>query len=99
MKLLPPSFTKKTTALSRKRAADPMRDWFILLAFTGVLLAASVAWNLWLFSRVTNGKQVGNATTTPAVDIRLSQVKALFAERAQEREKYMHEYQFVDPSR
>ncbi len=99
MKLLPSSLTKRATALSRTRAADPARDWFVLLALTGILLAASVAWNLWLFSRATNGEQVGHATTTPAVEIQLSQVKALFADRAQEREKYVSGYGFVDPSR
>ena len=76
----------------------PVRDWLVLLAFCLLLLLVSVGWNLWLFSEVTQGKQIGTATSTPAVEIKLDQVQTLFGERAQERARYENEYRFVDPS-
>jgi hypothetical protein len=77
----------------------PVRDWLVLLSLFTILLFVSVGWNLWLFSQVTSGNQIGTATSTPAIEIQLGQVKGLFEERAVERTRYTTEYRFVDPSR
>ena len=78
----------------------PQRDWLVLLSITGVLLAISVAWNLWLFARVTNGEQIGDQQAQTQVHgAKLDAMNALFERRAQEEGRYLNEYRFVDPSR
>lgn len=76
----------------------PGRDWLVLLGIFAVMLGGSLAWNLWLFSQVTQGQKIGMVTATPPVEIRLNQVKTLFGQRAQEQGRYIGEYRFVDPS-
>ena len=76
----------------------PARDWLVLLGIFALILGGSLAWNLWLFSQVTQGEKIGTATSTPPVEIRLNQVRTLFSDRAAERDRYIGEYRFVDPS-
>lgn len=77
----------------------PQRDWFILLSLFIVLLLASLLWNLWLFSKVTNGQAIGAATSTPAApSVNLDTVKNVFETRAAERAGFQGSYHFVDPS-
>ena len=80
----------------------PMRDWFILLSVTSVLLIAGVVWNIFLFNHFQNVQ-----TTTTSVKVTAQQgigdsitkVQALFQQRAAEEVNYQQNYHFVDPSR
>jgi hypothetical protein len=77
----------------------PGRDWFVLLSVFFACLLCSFAWNLWLFSKVTNGQAIGSAvsaTSTPTLN--LNSVNALFDARSAERARYQSQYHFVDPS-
>jgi hypothetical protein len=69
----------------------------LLVAFS-VLLLCSLAWNLWLFSRVTNGEKIGSEQVASQPEIQLGEVKTLFESRAAEQTRYIQEYRFVDPS-
>jgi len=95
---LPSSFSTVSKRLRYGASLRPMRDWFVLLAFFVLFLLISLAWNLWLFSQVTQGQQIGTATSTPDTQIPLESVTTLFDARAQERTHYQHDYRFVDPS-
>jgi len=95
---IPPLFSAASKHLRYGSSIRPARDWFVLLAFFALFLLASLAWNLWLFSQVTKGQAIGNATSTPATQIPLDTVKSLFSDRAQERSHYQSDYRFVDPS-
>lgn len=77
---------------------QPSRDWLVLLVLFLVGLAICVIYSLLTFSKVIQGQQVGNATTTVPAQIQLNQVDALFHDRAAARERYNSEYRFVDPS-
>jgi len=77
----------------------PYRDWFVLLSVFFICLLCSFVWNIWLFSKVTNGQAIGNAPTTPALQAaNLDSVRALFDARSAERVRYQSQYHFVDPS-
>jgi hypothetical protein len=100
MKLSLKSVSGKMHVFSYGEKLRPQRDWFVLLVVAGVLLAISVAWNLWLFSRVTNGELIGDQQAqTPVHGAKLDAMNALFERRAQEETRYLNEYRFVDPSR
>lgn len=80
---------------------QPERDWSVLLSIAAVLFLVSVAWNTWLFLRVTEGHPIGaEAVQVPTVNTAsLESVRAVFKERAEEEEGYRSVYRFVDPSR
>lgn len=80
------------------RRLRPERDWLVLLGIFTFVLILSVVWNLAIFSRVTQGQQIGNETVSQPVQIKLDQVRTLFNQRADERQRYVGEYRFVDPS-
>lgn len=79
----------------------PARDWFVLLGIAAVLVGLSVGWNALIFMRVEAGETLGDPVAqAPKADTgSLESVKALFAERANERERYRTTYRFVDPAR
>ncbi|KND51179.1 MAG: hypothetical protein ABA06_02605 [Parcubacteria bacterium C7867-001] len=92
----------KLSSFSYGEYIHPLRDWFVLLIVSAVLLVASVGWNVWLFYRVLNGESLGSATasTTPLFDTAsLSAAQTVFDARAVEEERYKKEYRFIDPSR
>jgi hypothetical protein len=94
----PSSFSTISKRLHYGAHLRPVRDWFVLLIIFVLFLLVSLAWNLWLFSQVTQGQQIGTASSTPDTQIPLDSVTTLFDSRAQERAHYQHDYRFVDPS-
>lgn len=78
---------------------SPVRDWFILVSVSALILAGSILFNLWLFAKITAGEAIGTATSTPTPIITpISTVQTLFDNRAEVREKYIREFRPVDPS-
>lgn len=78
----------------------PARDWFYLLCAATVLVAVSIAWNVWLLRSVQQGGTIGNETAPEAFDASsIESVRAVFEARKDEEWKYRQEYRFVDPSR
>lgn len=99
MKNLAPLFKKLTRFFNYGERINPTRDWFLLLGVTGIVLCVSVAWNIWLFSRVTSGEAIGTATSTPTVsNVKLDSIQTLFSSRSAERARYTSTYRLVDPS-
>lgn len=91
--------TKSLKGISYGKALRPSRDWLLLLGLVFICLLASVGWNLWTFTNVTEGGSVG--APAPAQDANASavdSVSALFEERALEEARYRSDYRFVDPS-
>ncbi|MES2994465.1 MAG: hypothetical protein V4681_00270 [Patescibacteria group bacterium] len=86
---------------ARNGRRRPIRDWFSLLTIAFIVLLASVAWNVWMFMRVTSGQLVGDAVIeAQAPDVSaLEAVQGIFASRAAEEARYRSEYHFVDPSK
>lgn len=79
---------------------NPRRDWLTLLGIAFVLLAVSIAWNLWLFHTATQDRPIGSGTSIEdAKPLDLDPVRSLFTERAAERARYIDSYGFTDPSR
>jgi hypothetical protein len=91
--------TSLKNLLSYGSRLRPDRDWLVLLVLFTIALAASVVWNLSVFSRITKGQQVGTATVAQPVQLQLGTVTTLFTQRADERARYLSEYRFIDPSR
>ena len=78
----------------------PDRDWLVLLGTWLLLFLVSIGYNVWLFSRVTNGESLDpNATSFEAKPVDVSSMTATFNARAAEQERYLSEYRFVDPAR
>jgi hypothetical protein len=99
MKNLKPNFRMLKRIFKYGDRINPTRDWFLLLGVTGIVLCISVAWNIWLFSRVTAGEAIGTATSTPAsTNLQLDSIQSLFSTRSAERARYTSTYRFVDPS-
>lgn len=89
----------KTGVRSSDRV-DPTRDWLLLIATGFVLLCASLAFNLWLFTTALSTKQTdGMGTSTPALAPSYDAATEAFMQRAEEENRYRSEYRFVDPSR
>lgn len=83
--------------------ADPIRDWFVLITVSGILLIAIVAWNIWAFSTVANGGTLGASGTQSAQSsfdtTSLNAVRTTFQNRATEAAKYeTGVYRYADPS-
>jgi hypothetical protein len=77
---------------------NPARDWLVLVSISAVLLLMSLAWNAWLFNRVTNGAAIGTATSTPTLNpAAIDSVNELFQKRATIETEYKNAH-FVDPS-
>jgi hypothetical protein len=100
-----PPFLQKYQKLLRSThegvAANPTRDWLLLLALVFASLAASIAWNVWFLSEVLSGGE-GQAARTQVQSTdtsALEQARAVFEARALEETRYRSEYHFVDPSR
>lgn len=89
---------KKLNVLRYGEHPRPSRDWLVLLCVCCVLLAGSILVNLWYFAKVTGGENIGTETTPNASFIQLEPVTALFEKRNAERDRYLSEYRFVDPS-
>jgi hypothetical protein len=99
MKNLNSLFGKLRHGFSYGDRIRPARDWFVLLTITGIILCISIAWNIWLLSRVTSGEAIGTATSTPpAASFNVDSVQTMFEARAAERGRYVSTYHFVDPS-
>ena len=92
------SVLKKTFAYGDR--LRPTRDWFVLLAAAGVLLLASMAWNVFLFNELQNGKALGTTSAQVSKPSTPSVVHAqdIFKQRASEEGNYQTLYHFVDPS-
>lgn len=97
------SLTSQVRALKLPQYGEsirPVRDWFVLLAIALTILVLSLGYHMWLFIRVLQGEQIGEAQTTNPYDLSaLEQVDAVFSERAAEEARYKNDYRFVDPSR
>lgn len=76
----------------------PERDWLVLVSISAILLLGSLAWNAWLFLRVTNGDAIGTATAPQSLNpASIDSVNALFQQRANIETEYKNAH-FVDPS-
>jgi hypothetical protein len=101
---LPPSLIKLLKKLPLKKGdnrSHPSRDWLVLLSVFLLLLAVSIAWNIWFFASVLEGEDVvapGNGEGT-VEESSLQRANAMFEARALEEVRYRSEYRFVDPSR
>lgn len=94
------NLTNLTKSLTYGDRPRPLRDWFVLLAVTLVLLLASVGWNLWTFDRVTDGEPLGETAEISQINTEsVDRASALFERRELEADRYLREYRFVDPSR
>jgi hypothetical protein len=78
----------------------PTRDWLLVLGSAGVLFFVGIAWHLWIFSSLVNGKTLGvpPASVAPATESSTAGVQTIFQKRATESNHYQNDYHFVDPS-
>ena len=77
---------------------NPTRDWLVLISVVAVLLLASLAWNVWLFARVTSGAAIGSeSVSAPLNSASSASVTELFKKRAEIETEYKNT-RFVDPS-
>ncbi|HEV7121751.1 MAG TPA: hypothetical protein VGN56_02920 [Candidatus Paceibacterota bacterium] len=98
MKLTLPKFGGSSKSLQYGERLNPARDWAILVSIAALLLLASIAWNIWLFYRVTSGDAIGAATVSPSLSpASTGSVDALFQKRADTETEYKNAH-FVDPS-
>lgn len=78
----------------------PARDWFYILLAATILIALSIAWNIWLLRSVEGGGTIGDETVEVESfdESPIESVRALFKAREEEQLRYRQEYRFVDPS-
>jgi hypothetical protein len=79
----------------------PMRDWFLVLGISCVVLLLSVAWNIFLFHQLESAKSAAvqqEAATQPGLGDAVVQIQSIFQDRATEEGNYGKLYHFVDPS-
>lgn len=100
MKKLPQQLASLKKIFAYGNRIRPSRDWFVLLLCAGLLLVASVAWSLWLFMALANGKTLGPAPIAkePQTQGSVNAVQTIFQARATEEGHYQGDYHFVDPS-
>ncbi|HVW71541.1 MAG TPA: hypothetical protein VHB93_00090 [Candidatus Paceibacterota bacterium] len=80
---------------------NPLRDWLLLLVIAAVLFLASIATNVLIYEGVKSGVAQSSLTSAvPEVDASaITNVEAVFTQRATEMQNYEKVYQFVDPSK
>jgi hypothetical protein len=82
--------------------ADPVRDWLTLLTFAGLILAALIGWNVWIFERVASGGALGEPEETAIPSFSrssLDTIHTIFTTREGEEAKYVSgTYRYADPS-
>ena len=97
---LPPAIQDVLKGVPRR--ADPVRDWLALLSVVALILGVILVGSARLFDTIANGGSVAPAaaTTTPAFDESMLQsVRAVFAQRAAQEEKFASgTLYFTDPS-
>lgn len=99
MKLTLPKFGSSKSSLHYGERLNPERDWILLITVAALLLLASLAWNVWLFYRVTNGDAIGTANVSAPINpASIDTVNALFQKRAEMETEYKNGH-FVDPSK
>lgn len=78
----------------------PARDWFYVLLAATILIACSIAWNIWLLRSVEAGGTIGDEVVEVESfdESPIESVRALFESRKEEQMRYRQEYRFVDPS-
>lgn len=93
--------TTPSSIASRMPARDihPVRDWHVLLAAAAVVLLASLAWNLSIFSQVAQGGTLSSAPRAPRTAGDIEAVARIFDERAQAQASYESPGRFADPAR
>jgi hypothetical protein len=96
-----PFLSRSSRTLTGHRISiDPRRDWFVVLGIAMAFLLASIAGNLWLFHLAIQDRTIGDGSgSAEAQPLDLERMRALFAERASERARYIDGYGFTDPSR
>lgn len=99
MKNLLKRFSSFSNAARGAAGPNPVRDWLMLLAAAGVILAASVAWNAWYFSHIEDGDAPVDAGAGALEAYPAGLVQEVSGERAAEAEAYRTAYPFIDPSR
>lgn len=78
----------------------PMRDWFVLLTLAGILLLASVLWNVWYLWQVEEAAIAELSPAEARFDAApVESLRTVFEERAAALERYRSGSGFVDPSR
>lgn len=99
------SLSKIMLPIQRMRGGihqNPVRDWFVIITLSSLVLIGIVAWSLWTFDTVTKGGIIGSSTTSsPPIfnNSSLSEAHKVFAGRADEAKKYeTGEYKYIDPS-
>ncbi len=78
----------------------PVRDWFVIVGVSAVLVGVSVGWNTWTYIQAnTEIKQVSEGSPAAVFDVgAVETVQRSFEERSKEAERYRSSYHFVDPS-
>ncbi len=81
----------------------PVRDWLTLLIFSAILLATSIIWNVYLFSKIASGEMLSGVTSAPVEvfdNANLMKVEGVFKRRAILESGYESgDFAFTDPSR
>ena len=97
------SFSVYGKKLTSRMRIDPIRDWLMLVMFSGIALAVIIVWNIWAFDTVASGGVIGSpSTTTPPFfsQSSINTIHTIFENRANEEAKYQTgTYRFADPSR
>lgn len=88
-------------ALPGNSHVHPVRDWFLLLGFTAVLLGVAVGFGGWNYVGALRASEQNTPVgAKPVFDTTaVEAVRAAFDARTQEATRYSSEYRFVDPSR
>lgn len=96
-----PSLKHIRFALPGNSHVHPVRDWFILLSITTVLLGVSVGWAGWNYTQALRAAEKNTPVgAKPVFDTQaVEAVRAAFEARSEEAARYGDEYRFVDPSR
>ncbi|MBU6388431.1 hypothetical protein KGQ72_00935 [Patescibacteria group bacterium] len=81
---------------------DPVRDWLTIVAFSSIMLAGIIVWNVWAFDTVASGGAIGapaSATAPLFSRASLDAIHTIFTDRADEEAKYVTGvYRYADPS-
>jgi hypothetical protein len=93
-----PKFLKNAAYGDRPQ---PLRDWWLVLGTTLILLIGSAGWSYVVFQQVsTDVTSTTSVSSVPQTGANaLETVRLIFERRAVERARFLSEYHFVDPSR